>query len=253
MADEQQKERRTAFITAGTKGIGLAIAQAFAREVYHLALTSRTPIEDEKFTQGDFKDSKVMLIALELQNEKNIGGALQTAVESLGPIDVLVNNAGTILRKPIIDVTWSEWDEVMNANLKGAYFLSAQFAKHCFENGRSGSIVNIASTHGIAAMADRSVYGISKGAVIQMTKTMAIEWAEKGIRVNAIAPGTVLSESRSEVFGKPASREKMLARIPSGKFITVEEVADAACYLASERAGSVTGHTLALDGGLLSQ
>lgn len=253
MPQDQSSITKTALITAGTKGIGLEIARAFAREGYDLALTSRTPKEDEMFTKDEFKDRKVTLIALELGNEKNITGAFETAVTALGGIDILINNAGAILRKPIVDVAWDEWDEAMNANLKGAYFLSAAFARHCLEKDRTGSIVNIASTHGMVVLPERSVYGIAKAGIIHMSKTMAIEWAEHGIRVNAIAPGTVPTESRKSIFGEPASREKMLSRIPSGKFITPEEVAAAALYLAGDQAGSVTGHTLVLDGGMLSQ
>ena len=105
----------------------------------------------------------------------------------------------------------------------------------------------------MTGIAGRSVYGIAKAGLIQMTRMLAIEWAEHGIRANAIAPATVLTPSRAEMLSDPAARQKMLARIPSGRFVTPEEVAAAVVYLASDAAASVTGQTLALDGGLTAQ
>ena len=137
-------------------------------------------------------------------------------------------------------------------NLTGAFFLTQQVGRHLIADGRPGAIVNLASTHGMVGAAERSTYGISKGALIQMTRMLAIEWAVHGIRVNAIAPGRLdtPSPSRAARTTDPSYIEAMLARIPLRRLATVEEVAAAACYLASPPAASITGQTLMLDGGL---
>jgi 2-deoxy-D-gluconate 3-dehydrogenase len=165
-------------------------------------------------------------------------------------IDLLVNNAGRTLVKPVTEVTWADWDDVIDINLKGAYFLSQEFARDCFAQRRPGAIVSLASTHGITGIEDRSVYGISKAGIIQMTRMLAIEWAAHGIRVNAIAPTTVLTPSREKLLSDPALRQSMLARIPTGRFATEAEIGAAVIYLASPAAASITGHTLLIDGGL---
>ena len=150
-------------------------------------------------------------------------------------------------------MTDAEWDDVIDTNLKGAFFLSQLFGRDCIAKGRPGAIVSIASTHGMTGIAGRSVYGISKAGLIQMTRMLAIEWAPHNIRVNAIAPTTVMTESRQQLLSDPKARANALSRIPSGRFATPEEVAAAVVYLASPATGSVTGHTLAVDGGLTAQ
>ena len=194
---------------------------------------------------------KVVPLRLDLRKEDDIAQSFAAAVEAFGRIDVLVNNAGRTLLKAAVEVTWAEWDDVMAINLKGAYFLAQKFAAHCIAGGHPGSVVNMASTHGLTGLAGRSVYGISKGGLIQMSRMLAIEWAPYDIRVNAVAPSTALTESRKRLLDDKA-RERMLARIPSGRFVTPEEVAAAVCYLASPSASSVTGHTLPVDGGLVA-
>jgi 2-deoxy-D-gluconate 3-dehydrogenase len=163
---------------------------------------------------------------------------------------LLVNNAGRALLKPVVDVTEAEWDDVLDTNLKGAFFLSQLFGGTCIAKGRPGVIVSMASTHGMTGIAGRSVYGISKAGLIQMTRMLAIEWARNNIRVNAVAPTTVMTESRQEMLRDPDKRAAALARIPSGKFATPEEITAAVVYLASPGAASVTGVTLPVDGGL---
>jgi NAD(P)-dependent dehydrogenase (short-subunit alcohol dehydrogenase family) len=243
----------TAFVTGASTGIGYGIACGLARAGYNLAVSSRESGRlDELLRDPAVQNRKVVPLQLDLRVEADIAQAFGAAVDAFGDIDVLVNNSGRALVKPALDVTWTDWDDVVAINLRGAYFLSQKFAAHCIARNRPGCIVNIASTHGLAGFAGRSVYGTCKGGLIQMAKMLAIEWAGHNIRVNAIAPATVLTPSRQKMHD-PQARERMLARMPLGRFITPEEVAAAVCYLASPGAVSITGQTLVLDGGLTAQ
>lgn len=191
-------------------------------------------------------------LVLDLRSRSSIGQSVAGAVHALGRLDVLVNNAGIPLIKPALDITPQEWGSVISVNLTGTFFISQEMGRHLINNKRPGCIISIASTHGILGAAGQSAYGISKAAVIQMTRMLAIEWAEYGVRVNAIAPGKVDTPSpiRQEVVADLAVREKMLARVPLRRFATSEEVAAMVCYLAGPQAAYMTGQTLLLDGGL---
>jgi NAD(P)-dependent dehydrogenase (short-subunit alcohol dehydrogenase family) len=242
---------RRALVTGASEGLGRATALALAHDGCDVAVTDL----DTDWLKGTLADvaavgRTAVAIALDLRSEASIADAYAQALQAFGNIDVLVNNAGRALKRPAINVSWAEWDDVLAVNLKGAFFLSARFARHCLDERRPGAIVNIASTHGLTGIAERSVYGISKGGLIQMTRMLAIEWAAHGIRVNAVAPATVLTPSRAESLKDPEARQYMLDRIPTGRFPTAEEVAAAVRYLASPEAASVTGHTLLVDGGL---
>jgi len=242
---------RRALITGASTGLGRDIALAMARAGYNLALTSRDIGRlDEVMAHPDLKDVTAVPIALELKSEDSIEQGFKAAVRGLGGLDVLVNNAARTLLKPAVEVTWEEWDDVVNGNLKGAYFLSCRFARHCMDEDRGGAIINIASTHGMTGFAGRSVYGTSKGGMIQMTRMLGVEWAEQNICVNAIAPTLVLTESRAEMHKDPAQRARMLARIPMGRCPEPSEISDGVLYLAGPGAISITGHTLVIDGGL---
>jgi 2-deoxy-D-gluconate 3-dehydrogenase len=242
---------RTALVTGTSAGLGRAIAAALAREGYDLALTELdTAMLKDTLADPAIANRKVVPVALDLRSQASIKAAFEHAARDLGDIDLLVNNAGRALLKPVVDVTDAEWDDVIDTNLKGAFFLSQLFGRRCIERGRPGAIVSMASTHGMTGIAGRSVYGISKAGLIQMTRMLAIEWADKNIRVNAIAPTTVMTESRRQLLSDPKAREAALARIPTKRFATPEEIAAAVVYLASPGAASVTGHTLTVDGGL---
>jgi NAD(P)-dependent dehydrogenase (short-subunit alcohol dehydrogenase family) len=242
--------KRTALVTGAAVGLGRAIALALGRSGYDLAIADKDARGlDEVKSEIENLGSRAVPIVTDLTSEESIEAGFRTAAEALGGIELLVNNAGVTVHKPAVELTWSDWDIVIDVNLKGSFFMSQIFGRYLIGTNSTGSIVNVGSTHGIVGFADRSVYGISKAGVIHMTKMLAVEWAGKGIRVNAIAPGTVLTPSRAHLLEDPASRQRMLDRIPLGRFPTSEEIAEAVVYLASPAAASVTGHTLVLDGG----
>lgn len=248
------KRRPVALVTGASAGLGRAIALRLAEEGFDLAVADLdVAMLDALRGEPALAGRAVIALALDLRQPDSVAAAMEEVLRRFGRIDVLVNNAGRALQRPAIAVTWAEWDDVLAINLRGAFFLSQAAARHWIDSGRPGAIVNIASTHGLTGLAGRSVYGISKGGLIQMTRMLAIEWAPSAIRVNAVAPATVLTPSRAEMLKDPDVRQQMLARIPLGRFPAPEEVADAVAYLAGEAAASVTGHVLVLDGGLTAQ
>jgi NAD(P)-dependent dehydrogenase (short-subunit alcohol dehydrogenase family) len=249
--DTDRSGPRRAMVTGAASELGREIALTLARDGYDIALAyHETGLPDDLLNHPDLARVKTIPVAMELLSQDSIDRGFDAAVDGLGGLDVLVNNAGRPLLKPAVEVTWDEWDAVIDLNLKGAYFLACRLARHCIDAGRPGAIVNVASTHGMTGFAGRSVYGISKGGMIQMARMLAIEWAALGVRVNAVAPSTVLTDSRREMYKEPGVLESMLERIPTKRFLEPGEVAAAVRYLASPEAASITGHTLVVDGGL---
>ena len=243
-----------ALVTGGAYGIGAACAVALARDGFAVAVTElRADDLGDTVKAITGEGARAVPVTLDVRSRVGIERAIAQVLDATGRIDVLVNNAGVPLTRPALDVTEAEWDEVMNVNLRGAFFMSQQVGRHLIAAGRPGAIVSIASTHGAIGLADRSTYGISKAGIIQMTRMLAIEWADHGIRVNAVAPATVETPSRAAVLSaNPERRRMLMSRIPLGRFGTAEEMADAVAYLASPRAAFVTGQTLFVDGGLTS-
>jgi len=250
---QQASSRRTALVTGASYGVGAATALALAHEGYDVAI-SATRAENLKPISARLEaaKSRVVPLVLDLRSQPSIERAMADVLSALGGLDLLVNNAAATLRKLAVDVSWAEWNEVFAANVTGTFFLTQQVGRHLIGSGRPGCIINIASTHGLVGAAHQSTYGISKAALIHMTKMLAVEWAPHRIRVNAIAPGRLdtPSPARAVRTADPAYMQAMLERIPLRRFATVEEVAAAVCYLASAQAASLTGHTLVLDGAL---
>jgi 2-deoxy-D-gluconate 3-dehydrogenase len=189
-------------------------------------------------------------VQLDVCAQESIDEAMAGAIAGLGQVDLLVNNAGVTLRKPALEITPEEWDVVMNTDLSGAFFITQRMGRHLIATKRAGLIVSIASTHGMVALEDRLAYGVAKAGVMQMTRMLAYEWAEHGIRVNAIAPGRVNTASRESSLAQAAYRQRMIDRVPLKRFAESSEVAAAVCYLASPAAEYITGQTLVMDGGL---
>jgi 2-deoxy-D-gluconate 3-dehydrogenase len=243
--------RRVAVVTGAGDGLGRSIAVDLARHGYDVAVTDlATGLLDAASAGIMATGARVFPVALDLREYGSIEAALDGASDALGPIDLLVNNAAFTLNRPAVEFGWDEWDAVMDVNLKGTYFLTTGFARRCMAAARDGAVVMLASTHGLTGLAGRSVYGISKGGIVQMARMLAIEWAEHGVRVNAVAPATVMTPSREAMLADPVRRAGMLARIPQRRFPTAAEVAAAVRYLGSAEAASVTGQILAVDGGL---
>ena len=246
-------ERRRALVTGASYGVGAATALALAREGFDVAVTATT-LEHLAATVAAVEKvgARVLPSVLDLRDPAAIARKTGEIIASLGGLDLLVNNAGANLRKNAVEVTPEEWDAVMDVNLRGTFFLTQEAGRHLIAAGRGGCIVNIASTYALIGAAERSTYGISKAALVGMTRMLAVEWAGHNIRVNAVAPGRLVtaSPSRAGKGADPAYMEAMLKRIPLRRQASVEEVAAAVAYLASPAAAAMTGQTLVLDGGL---
>ena len=247
----QKPRRRTALVTGASTGIGAAIAVALAREGWDVAIAA-TRLQHLADTARRIKTTGVrtLRVALDLRSPASVKAAAAKVFKAFGRVDALVNNAGVTLRKPALEITVDEWEAVMQTNLRGTFFLCQQVGRRLVKQGAPGCIINVASAHGLVGFPNRLAYGVSKAGLIHMTRMLAIEWADHGIRVNAIAPGTVDTPSRATAFADPKAKKRMLDRIPLHRFATSREVAEAVCYLAGPQASYITGHTLVLDGGL---
>jgi NAD(P)-dependent dehydrogenase (short-subunit alcohol dehydrogenase family) len=251
---ERASSRPVALVTGASQGLGAEIAVALARDGCDVAVSSRR-VEKLSETLGRIEaaGARGVPVALDVRSQSGMERAMAEVVGAFGRVDTLVNNAAVTLRRTALEMTREEWDEVMAVNLKGSFFMAQQVGRHLVADKRPGCIVSLASTHGLVGYPQRAAYGISKAGIIQMTRMLAIEWAEHGIRVNAIAPGTIDTPSRAEYFSAhPDARKAMIERIPFHRFGTQDEVAGLVCYLASPQAAYITGQTLVLDGGLTS-
>jgi NAD(P)-dependent dehydrogenase (short-subunit alcohol dehydrogenase family) len=252
MNEPTRTQRRTAFVTGASYGIGEAIANALARDGFDVAVADLgTDTLDKTLAGIRSHGARAAAIALDLRVQSSIEEAMRQVIAEFGYLDVLVNNAGAIVRGPVVDMTREQWASVMDVNLTGTYFMTQAMGRYLLSSGRKGSIISIASTHGAVGVANFSVYGISKAGIAHMTRMLAIEWAKSGIRVNAIAPGSTMTPTRAaSLRDDPARRQGLIDRIPVGRFCTEEEIAALASYLASPQAEYVTGQTLLIDGGL---
>jgi len=247
-----QIKHRTAIITGASYGIGQATAIALAKDGYDVAITDLS-IETLQTTKMMIESEgvKVICIALDIRHQDQIDQALTRVKNELGSYYLLVNNAGVpSLRKLAIEITQQEWEDLIAVNLTGTFFMTTSFGKKLIDQGEGGCIVHIGSTHGQVGFKGASAYGIAKAGVGHLAKMLSIEWAQYNIRVNTVAPGSTMTESRAPSFSDPMRKEELLSRIPLHRFGLPEEIASAVKYLASQDASYITGQTLMMDGGL---
>jgi 2-deoxy-D-gluconate 3-dehydrogenase len=239
---------RVAAVTGGNRGIGRGIALGLAQAGAAVALLARNE-ENNRAVLDDLKKLEVPAIAVKLDVRKraDLRPAIEEVERNLGPIDILVNNAGMAIVKRALDADEKSWDTVLETNLTSVFLLSQIAARSMVKRGR-GKIINLASEYAIFGSATISSYSASKGAIVQLTKSMAIDLAAHNIQVNAILPGWIATDLTAPVRNTPLYGE-IITRTPAGRFGEAEEIAGAAVFLASDASNFVTGAVVAVDGG----
>jgi NAD(P)-dependent dehydrogenase (short-subunit alcohol dehydrogenase family) len=243
---------KVAVVIGGTSGIGRAIAHGFAQAGADVVPTSRraeqveaAAREIEEFGQRSLR------VTSDVADRESLERVLSETVTAFGKVDILVNSAGRTKRAPTIDFPEDEWTAIIDTNLTGTLRACQVFGKHMLER-ESGSIINIASLSTFVALNEVGAYSASKAAVGSLTKTLAVEWSSRGVRVNAIAPGVFRTALNQKLLDETERGREFLLRTPMRRFGKVEELAGAAIFLASDAASFVTGEILAVDGGFLA-
>lgn len=243
---------RRAVVTGANTGIGQGIAMALAQAGAEVVAVGRSSMADTEAKIAAL-GGKCVPHAADLSGMEAVDALVPDVWDRLGPIDILVNNAGIIRRAEAVDFSEEDWDAVMDLNVKAAFRLSQALARKVFAAGRQARIVNVASVLAFQGGIRVASYTASKHAIVGITRLLANEWAAKGVNVNAIAPGYVVSNNTEALRADADRSADILKRIPAGRWGRPEDIGSAAVYLASDAAGYVHGSVLAVDGGWLAR
>jgi glucose 1-dehydrogenase len=242
-------EGKVALVTGAARGIGFACAEAFVREGAKVVLAD----VEEKQGRASAERLGGQFVACDVSKKAAVVAAVEAAVSAYGRLDIAVANAGIVHAAEFLDLEEADFDRVLAVNLKGVFLAGQAAARQMAKQGGGGSIINMSSVNAVLAIPNQVPYVVSKGAINQLTKVMALALAGKKIRVNGIGPGTILTElAKTAVLGNKEAERKILSRTPMGRMGEPSEIASVAVFLASDDAAYVTGQTIYPDGGRLA-
>ncbi len=241
---------RKALVTGASRGIGQAIALALAEHGADVALNSRNAEALEKVAaEVEQRGRRAAVLPADVTDRAAVDAMVAAAASALGGLDIVVNNAGgTAFMVPFTDLRFSGWEKVMRLNVESTVHVLQASAPHLLAAGRA-SVINVASVAGLGATPALTPYGASKAAVISLTKSLAVEWATAGVRVNALCPGWTATELNRNLWENEQASAAMVATIPMGRWGAAEEMAGPAVFLASDASSFMTGQVLVVDGG----
>ncbi len=243
---------KVAVVMGGTSGIGRAIAHGLAEAGADVIPTSRRREQvEEAAKEIEERGRKTLRLTSDVSDRASLQSVLEHSVKAFGQVDILVNSAGRTKRAPTVDYSEEDWNDIIDTNVTGTLRACQVFGRHMIER-RYGRIINIASLSTFVALYEVAAYSASKAAVASLTKSLAIEWAEYGVSVNAIAPGVFRTALNHHLLDDTARGREFITRTPMKRFGRVEELAGAAIFLASDAASFVTGEVLVVDGGFLA-
>lgn len=248
MQDMFSLEGKVALITGGATGLGLGMVQGLAHAGADICLVTHRSNADEVRAEIEAIGRKVHVITANLGSEEVLPSIVEETMSKFGQIDILINNAGIIRRTPAADHSAEDWHDVLNLNLNSVYFLTQLVGREMIKQGY-GKIINIASMLSFQGGINVPGYTASKHGVAGITKAFANEWASKGINVNAIAPGYIVTNNTKQLREDADRSKSILERIPAGRWGSPEDLAAAAVFLSSRASDYVNGHTLCVDGG----
>src|SRR6266567_4381398 len=243
---------QTAVVTGAGRGMGRAVALALAREGAAVVVAEVDRASADQVTaEIDSAGGRARAVTVDISSVQDVRSLFKETVEEFGGLDILVNNAGIGIPKPLVDYTEQDWDRQLGVNLKGMFFATQEAAKLMIPK-RRGKIVNFASTAAfVSSSTPETAYDISKGGVRQLTISVAAELAPHNINVNAVAPGTIMTELTLRVLDTPEKMERAAAKIPMNRLGEPQDMVGPVLFLCSEEADYITGHTLVVDGGWL--
>jgi NAD(P)-dependent dehydrogenase (short-subunit alcohol dehydrogenase family) len=253
--DDMALDGKTAIVTGAAGGIGYAIAERFLREGARVVIADIDAAKGEKALADLQKLGEARFVKTDVGRRLDVHNLVAATIDAFGDIDILVSNAGIVHGADFLDITEEDFDRVLNVNLKGVFLTGQAVARYMADKvkkgGTPGTIINMSSVNAVFGLPNQVPYTVSKGGVNQLTKVIALSLATLGIRVNAIGPGSIMTEILQSVNSDAGARNRILSRTPMGRIGEPSEIAAIAAFLASDDASYITGQTIYADGGRL--